>query len=195
MGTGLSKIRTKASLYISGKKGKGAVSPEEVLVLSSIGKTGSLMMTAKTLGLSYKHVWNVVRRAEEVVGQRLVEARHGGTGGGGGCSLTPTGARIVREYSRMSDAVQRAVGDEGFWEALGLKLSIRNRLKGEVVSISSDKVSSKVVIRVESPGRITALVTREAVDELGLKVGDKVYALIKSTEVVIAKEDRNPSSG
>jgi molybdate transport system regulatory protein len=186
-GSGLEKIRTKASLFISGKNGKDSVSPEELLVLISIGKTGSLTTTAKTLGLSYKHVWNVVKRAERVVGQKLVEARHGGVGGGGSCSLTPVGTRIVQEYTRMSDAIQRAAGDEGFWEALGLKLSIRNKLKGEVVSISSDKVSSKVVIRVDSPGRITALVTREAVDDLGLKVGDKVYALIKSTEVVIAK--------
>jgi len=45
-----------------------------------------------------------------------------------------------------------------------------------------------VRIRVQAPAVITAVITKEAVDELEIRSGDKVRAVIKATEVMIAKE-------
>jgi molybdopterin-binding protein len=67
-----------------------------------------------------------------------------------------------------------------------MKLSARNALKGKVVSISTGQVVAKV--KVDVGGQfITSLVSVEAIDDLALKVGDEVSAIIKSTEVMIGK--------
>lgn len=67
-----------------------------------------------------------------------------------------------------------------------MKLSARNSLQGKVVDISKGQVVAKV--KVDVGGQfITSLVSVEAIDDLALKVGDSVSAIIKSSEVIIGK--------
>ena len=68
-----------------------------------------------------------------------------------------------------------------------LRLSARNRLPGSVVRVKLGGVMAQVTIRV---GRVLvdAVITRESAEELGLQKGDRVAALVKSTEVMVAKE-------
>lgn len=67
-----------------------------------------------------------------------------------------------------------------------MKLSARNALKGKVVDIVKGQVVAKVKIDVGGQS-VTSLVSIEAIDDLELKVGDQVSAIIKSTEVMLAK--------
>ena len=67
-----------------------------------------------------------------------------------------------------------------------MRLSARNKLPGIVESIALDGLQAKVGIRV-GDNHIVALVTAEAVDELELRVGDAVTAVIKSSSVMLAK--------
>ncbi len=67
-----------------------------------------------------------------------------------------------------------------------MKLSARNKLPGVVESIRVDGLQAKVEVRV-GDNHIVAVVTAEAVDELELKVGDTVTAVIKSSSVMLAK--------
>ena len=69
-----------------------------------------------------------------------------------------------------------------------MKLSIRNRFKGTVEGVEDGVVTSKVKIKGEGPILITAVVTKDAVKDLALKRGDMVEALVKSTSVMVAKE-------
>ena len=67
-----------------------------------------------------------------------------------------------------------------------MKLSARNSLQGKIVDISKGQVVAKV--KVDVGGQfITSLVSVEAIDDLALKVGDSVSAIIKSSEVIIGK--------
>ena len=67
-----------------------------------------------------------------------------------------------------------------------MKLSARNALKGKVVDIAKGQVVAKV--KVDIGGQtITSLVSVDAIDDLALKVGDEVQAIIKSSEVIIGK--------
>lgn len=67
-----------------------------------------------------------------------------------------------------------------------MKLSARNALKGKVVDIARGQIVAKV--KVDVGGQfITSLVSNEAIDDLSLKVGDEVSAIIKSTEVMLGK--------
>lgn len=67
-----------------------------------------------------------------------------------------------------------------------MKLSARNALKGKIVDIAKGQVMAKVKIDVGGQ-TITSLVSVDAVDELGLTVGEETTAIIKSTEVILAK--------
>jgi molybdopterin-binding protein len=69
-----------------------------------------------------------------------------------------------------------------------MKVSGRNKLKGVVKQVEKDARVAKVKLEVSSPVTITAVISREAVEELDLKPGDKAEALIKATEVMIAVE-------
>jgi len=68
-----------------------------------------------------------------------------------------------------------------------VKISARNHLKGKVTAVEKEKIMALVKIKVTKPATITALVSREAVEDLRIKVGDEVEAVVKATEVMIAK--------
>jgi molybdate transport system regulatory protein len=68
-----------------------------------------------------------------------------------------------------------------------MRLSTRNQLPGTVVSISVGEAMAIVKIAVDGTDLvITSAITRDAAEDLGLAIGVKAYALIKSTEVQIA---------
>ncbi|MET9718037.1 molybdopterin-binding protein [Streptomyces rochei] len=64
-------------------------------------------------------------------------------------------------------------------------LSIRNRLPGTVTALSTGAAMASVQVAVEG-AELTAAITRDAADDLGLAVGAPVVALVKSTEVSLA---------
>ncbi|MEU9212926.1 TOBE domain-containing protein [Streptomyces sp. NPDC048415] len=67
-----------------------------------------------------------------------------------------------------------------------MSLSIRNQLPGTVTSVTPGEVMATVKVRLDGGQEITAAVTLEAVEELGLSAGSTVRALVKSTEVSLA---------
>ena len=67
----------------------------------------------------------------------------------------------------------------------GSHSSARNRLHGIVTDVKTDGLMAQVEIVVSEPVRLTALVTRDAVEEIGLKPGMATTALVKSTNVLI----------
>ncbi|MFE2298271.1 molybdopterin-binding protein [Streptomyces sp. NPDC059445] len=67
-----------------------------------------------------------------------------------------------------------------------MSLSIRNQLPGTVTSVTPGEVMATVKVRLDAGQEITAAVTLEAVQELGLASGSTVRALVKSTEVSLA---------
>ena len=67
-----------------------------------------------------------------------------------------------------------------------MTLSIRNQLPGTVLGIASGEVMSTVAVRLAGGQEITAAITVEAVNDLGIKEGSPVRVLMKSTEVALA---------
>ncbi|MBQ9026940.1 MAG: TOBE domain-containing protein [Methanobrevibacter sp.] len=68
-----------------------------------------------------------------------------------------------------------------------MELSARNQLKGKVTNVELGAVMANIKIEVEDPNTITAVITKESAERLGLAEGDDVVALIKSTEVIVGK--------
>lgn len=65
------------------------------------------------------------------------------------------------------------------------RLSARNTLTGEVAAITDGAVNSEVVVRLSGGSEMVASITRASVHRLGLKVGDKVTAIVKASNVII----------
>ncbi len=95
---------------------------------------------------------------------------------------------LIKDYDRIEKYVDRVLKDEEYWEMIGLKISARNRLKGIVENVDKGPITSKVKIKINTPVTITAVITKEAVEDLGIKPGEEVEAVIKATEVMVAKE-------
>jgi molybdenum-pterin binding domain len=68
-----------------------------------------------------------------------------------------------------------------------MKISGRNQLKAKVKEIARDGVMAKVVLDYKGE-RMVSVVTVDSIDELDIKPGDEIIALIKSTSVMLAKE-------
>jgi molybdopterin-binding protein len=67
-----------------------------------------------------------------------------------------------------------------------MKISARNRLKGKVVEITLGATTAHVRIDIGGGSIVTASITNEAVEELGLTVGSEAYAVVKASDVMVA---------
>jgi len=67
------------------------------------------------------------------------------------------------------------------------ELSARNRFAGTVRSVEVEGFLARVEIDVTQPARVVAIITREAVEELGLKPGVGASAIVKSTSVMVER--------
>jgi molybdopterin-binding protein len=81
-------------------------------------------------------------------------------------------------------AFARSLGDDP--EERARRSSARNRLRGIVTSVAKDGVMAQVDIQA-GPYRVVSLMSREAVEELDLRVGSVAVAVIKSTTVVVER--------
>jgi len=93
-------------------------------------------------------------------------------------------------FSRSKLSVTRLSGSdkaEVRHDSMGaLEISARNRLRGTISSIVADSVMAEVRIQIADQ-EIVSIITRSSVERLRLAIGDEVYAVVKSTEVMIAK--------
>jgi len=69
-----------------------------------------------------------------------------------------------------------------------MKLSARNVLKGTVVELKKGATTANVRIAIAGGAVITSYITNEAVEDLRLATGDEVYAVIKASNVIVARD-------
>ena len=67
-----------------------------------------------------------------------------------------------------------------------MKLSARNVLEGTVLKIVPGSVNSEVTLEIAGGAHVVSIISKDAVDSLGLKVGMTAYAVIKASNVIIA---------
>jgi molybdopterin-binding protein len=69
-----------------------------------------------------------------------------------------------------------------------MKLSARNVLKGKVKSIVPGMVNSEIVIELPGGAEITSIITKTSAENLKLKEGSDVYAIIKASNVMVGTD-------
>ncbi len=168
-------------------EGKRVVGKGGAAILEQIDRSQSISKAAEKLGMSYRYVWNYLDEVKNIVGEPIVETFKGGKIGGGGARLGMLGKYLLSEYNRISNNVETYVSGKELLEVRVVKISARNHLKGKVSVVKKDGVMALVKIKVTEPAEITALISNESVEDLKIKVGDEVEAIVKATEVMVAK--------
>jgi molybdate transport system regulatory protein len=186
-GKNLKTIKPEYKVWFETKDGyvfgKGVMS-----LLDKIEELGTLSGAAKSLNMSYRHAWGIIKRIEKRIGEPLLHTYKGGKLGGGGTKLTSTGKNLKKDFKKINKVFNKTYEDKLSWEGLDMKISARNRIKGFVVSLEKGEIAAKIKIKTNSPCIITSLITSEAVDDLKIKEGDNVVAVVKATEVMISKD-------
>jgi molybdate transport system regulatory protein len=160
---------------------------KDALLLRRISETRSLTEGAKLAEMSYRSAWDRVKAIESNLGLKIVETKVGGAKGGG-ARLTPEGAALLQDFRKVRKYLFNALEDKDFMAHAGYKLSARNKVKAKITKLEKGPITASVKMRVLLPATLTSIISKEAVEDLGLKEGDEVEAIIKSTEVIIAKE-------
>jgi molybdate transport system regulatory protein len=96
------------------------------------------------------------------------------------------GRRVGRKWLFDERDLDASLGRASPDEFAGLDLSARNQIRGRVLALHVEGLMAEVRIGIGDQ-ELVALITRSSAERLKLKVGDSVFAVIKSTEVMIGK--------
>ncbi|HVB95396.1 MAG TPA: TOBE domain-containing protein [Nitrososphaerales archaeon] len=179
-------LRPAFRLWMEDGKNEVMFDQTDAFLLRRVGETHSLTEAAKEVGISYRNAWDRVKMMEEKLHRRLVDTKVGGKTGG--CAtLTADGSQLLKEFRKTRKLLFNVLDDKEAWEDVGYRLSARNRLRARVVEVKQGAVTSQVKLRLVSANTLTSIITNEAVEDLSLKKGDEVEAIVKSTDVLVAK--------
>ncbi|MFZ7138321.1 MAG: TOBE domain-containing protein [archaeon] len=156
-------------------------------ILETIKQVESISVAAKKAGMSYRYVWNYLSKLQRRLGEPVVITYKGGNKGGGGAKLTDLGAKLIDEYKQAEAYMKKNIGTQ----ALTDDNNSKNRLKGTVYSIGERAKTSNVTVTLKTPANLTISVTKKSVEALNLKPNDDIEALIKASDITIAKVDAN----
>jgi molybdopterin-binding protein len=93
--------------------------------------------------------------------------------------------RIAVERDAANRRIVRRAELDRLLGAGSAHLSARNRFTGNVTDVKVDGLMAQVEMVVTEPARVVVLVTRDAVEELDLRPGARVTAVVKSTSVMV----------
>jgi molybdate transport system regulatory protein len=185
---------------VIGLRGKGGagIGYDRIRLLEAIDAYGSLSAAARNVGLTYKAVWDAVAAINNLAERPLVVGRIGGRAGGG-ASLTEDGRRFLRsvqfmqyELRRLAQRLGPEFGKDIVLPALSwrflMRTSARNMLLCKVAEVKRGAVNAEIILDVSDDLRLVAIITEESVKTLELKRGMEVFALIKSSFVLLAPE-------
>lgn len=180
------KLEPVPHLFLEDKK-RPVLDEVDALLLRRISETNSLTKAAKLLGISYRNSWDRIKRMESRSGKKIIDSKSGGVSGGTS-TLTPDGLALLGEFRRVRKYLFNVLEDRVSAENVGYKLSARNRIGAKITEIKRGDITSLVKMITMRPVALTSIISKEAVDDLGLQPGDEVEAIIKSTEVMVGKK-------
>lgn len=177
----------------------GDVSAKRIALLEVIDALGSISAAAKQLGMSYRSAWDAVAEMNNMWDAPLVAKSQGGSHGGS-TRLTRHGRELItgfhmmqQEYQRFTEGLIRHLGDisqlQQGMRRLSMRTSARNQFQGQVELINVGTINSEVTLAINSHIKLTASITRESVESLGLSPGSEAYALIKAPFIILIPDN------
>lgn len=168
---------------------------QRVQLLEAIERHGSIQGAAKEIGLSYKAAWDAVNSMNNLSDQPLVLREVGGRRGGGS-QLTEYGRNMIRLFRAVETEYQRALDKLGgnladmrnfnrLLNRFSLKTSARNQFHGTVTALIQGPVNFEVRLRLDDKNEIVSVVTNQSAENLELRVGMELFALVKAPSVLL----------
>jgi molybdate transport system regulatory protein len=181
-----------------------------IRLLEAIATHGSISKAARFVPLSYKAAWDAVDAMGNLAERPLVTRMSGGRSGGG-TRLTEHGRQMVSFYRALEAEYQSSLErlavsmDRGeassfaefrrLLRHMSVKTSARNQFVGTIVGLKADEVDYEVILKLDETHELTAVVTRESAENLGLKMDMEIQALIKAPFVhILADGEAEPPS-
>ncbi|WP_291010419.1 TOBE domain-containing protein [Hydrogenophaga sp.] len=174
---------------------------KRVELLRCVARGGSISQAARETGISYKAAWQAIDTLSNLSGRTLVDRTVGGAGGGG-AQITEHGEQLLLMADALAQAraqvIQRLSGAASLTHALGLRTSMRNQLPCVVDGLDASAEDDPAVgVRLRTAGGavLTASVTRESADLLGLVPGLSVLVMCKAMAVTVRRPAEGQRSG
>jgi len=162
-----------------------AFGPGVYRLLRKALETGTLKESAESLGMSYRFAWGLLRRAEERIGQPLVERHKGGRSGGGGVELTEVGHQFIEDFSHLEIIFDALLTESTLLD----RLKPRREILAEVRDIEKSEKGSRMVLKLLDPHEVTLNIPSSSIDLSDIQTGDQVKVEIISLAESIEKTD------
>jgi len=192
------ELRGSVWMMIGGENFGG---PGRIALLAKIAECGSITQAAKAIKMSYKAAWDAIDGMNNLAGEPLVDRLTGGKGGGG-TRLTQRGEQLVANFRLIEQAHRRFVDqlshqtqasgladDFLMIRKMSMKTSARNQFAGKVRSVNRGAVNDEIGLEIAGGQPLVAVITHESTQALGLCPGADVFALVKSSSVIVITSD------
>jgi molybdopterin-binding protein len=100
----------------------------------------------------------------------------------------PSECASERSVQKTTRAIRTASAVRQIILRSAMKLSARNKIKGRIIEIKKGVTTAHIRVEIAHEQVITSAITNEAVEDLGLKVGDSAIVVIKASDVMIGVE-------
>ena len=191
-----------------------SLSDTRIQLLEAIDRLGSLTQAAKSISISYRTAWDSLDDMNNLAEQPLVIRSTGGKNGGG-TKLTAYGKQTVALYRALQAEYQHALsqlqlqlqkekpcsgkpqdGCEHYdaprfrrlLRRMSMRSSARNQFMGTVVAVQAGPVEFEVTLDLDENTQLIAMITRESAERLDIFPGEELYALIKSSSVMLVTD-------
>jgi molybdenum-pterin binding domain len=180
-----------------------------ILLLEAIERLGSLSQAAKSIPMSYRAAWDALDEMNNLAEQPLVIRTAGGKNGGG-TQLTAYGRQTVALYRALQTEYQQVLSriqqqlhakpcqqDDNYYDIaqfrrllrrISMRSSARNQFIGTVVALRTAPVDFEVTLQLDDNVQLIAVITRESAESLGINLGHELYALVKSSSVMLVTD-------
>lgn len=202
------KHQTPGSLFgalnLSADKGL-QLGDNRIRLLELINELGSLSQAAKAVPMSYRAAWDALDEMNNLANEAIVVRVTGGKNGGG-TQLTPYGKQTVALYraiqseyddilQRIQDSLIQANHEQSEYldidqlryllRRIGLRSSARNQIVGKVVGLRTSPVDFEVTLEIGDGLHLISIITEESAQSMDIRLGQELYALVKSSSVMI----------
>ncbi|WP_029002641.1 TOBE domain-containing protein [Azorhizobium doebereinerae] len=195
--------QTKIDAFLALKSdGRLLAGRERIRLLEAVAEHGSITKAAKATGFSYKTAWEAVDAINNLLPTPAFVTRAGGRAGGSAV-ITDEGRRLIATFHRLEGRLAKISsliaedGLDGLGETLlwtvGVRISARNMFQTEIVDVRRWPVDVEVTLKVSETISLLAIVTNSAVEELDLRPGRRVLALVKASFVHVVPPDGVPA--
>ncbi|MDD2790861.1 MAG: TOBE domain-containing protein [Sulfurimonas sp.] len=169
-----------------------------VELLHKIEKTGSINAAAKEMKMSYKAAWERINSMNALADEPLIQRKIGGSGGGG-TTLTPYAYELIKTYERLHELHRQFIdrfaeaGDDP--ERLArilsrtfLTTSARNQIPTTIKKITQHGLYVTIEMSISEKNFLRSTITKKSAENMGLSTGSEIYAIIKSSDILIQSE-------